>query len=49
MRLQIEPDVVATVIISTIEGAIMMSKLERDGVHMVRVVDRLHDYLDSLV
>ncbi|MGV2828308.1 TetR/AcrR family transcriptional regulator [Myxosarcina sp. GI1(2024)] len=49
VRLQIEPDVVATVIISTIEGAIMMSKLERDGVHMVRVVDRLHDYLDSLV
>lgn len=48
VRSQVEPDVVATVIISTLEGAIMMSKLERDGVHVVRVVDYLNNYLDDL-
>lgn len=48
VRSQVEPDVVATVIISTIEGAIMMSKLERNGIHLVRVVDCLNNYLDSL-
>lgn len=48
VRSHIEPDVVATIIISTLEGAIMMSKLERDKIHLVRVIECLNDYLNSL-
>ena len=44
----IESDLVATVLISTIEGAIMMSKLYQDSIHLERVVISLHSYLNNL-
>ncbi|WP_036479587.1 TetR/AcrR family transcriptional regulator [Myxosarcina sp. GI1] len=47
VRSHIEPDVVATVIISTLEGAIMMSKLERDGIHLERAICHLQVYLQQ--
>ncbi|MDJ0574738.1 MAG: hypothetical protein QNJ65_06175 [Xenococcaceae cyanobacterium MO_234.B1] len=44
----IESDTVATVLISTIEGGIMMSRLYQDSIHLERVVMSLHSYLDNL-
>ena len=44
----IESDAVATVIISTIEGGIMMSKLYQDSIHLERVVTSLQSYIDNL-
>ncbi len=49
MRSDIEPELIATILISTIEGAIMMSKLYQDPYHLQRAVDYLHNYLDSCV
>jgi TetR/AcrR family transcriptional regulator, transcriptional repressor for nem operon len=43
----VEPDVIATIIISTVEGAIMMSKLYGDSIHLERAVDYLNNYLAS--
>ena len=43
-----ESQTVATVLISTIEGGIMMSKLYQDSIHLERVAISLHTYLDSL-
>ncbi len=47
MRSDIEPDLIATILISTIEGAIMMSKLYQDPSCLKRAVDYLHNYLDD--
>jgi TetR/AcrR family transcriptional regulator, transcriptional repressor for nem operon len=44
----VKPDVVATIIISTVEGAIMMSKLYEDSLHLERAIDCLKDYIDNL-
>jgi TetR/AcrR family transcriptional regulator, transcriptional repressor for nem operon len=41
----VEPDVIATIIIATVEGAIMMSKLYGDSIHLERAVDYLNSYL----
>ena len=45
---QVEPDLVATILISTIEGAIMMSRLYRDSLYLERAVKHLHSYIDNL-
>ena len=49
MRSNIKPDLIATIIISTIEGAIMMSKLYQDSCHLQKAIDYLHNYLDDCV
>jgi hypothetical protein len=41
-------DVVATILISTCEGALMMSKLCDDAVHLHRAIDHLDAYLETL-
>lgn len=41
-------DVVATVLISTCEGAIMMSKLYDDPIHLYRAIDHLQAYFETL-
>jgi TetR/AcrR family transcriptional regulator, transcriptional repressor for nem operon len=43
----VEPEIVATILISTIEGAIMMSKLDGDPIHLQRVVSYLQQYLQD--
>lgn len=43
----VEADVVATVIISTLEGGLMMSKLYADPIHLQRAVDHLNLYLEN--
>ena len=48
MKPNIESDTIATVLISTIEGGIMMSKLYQDSIHLERVIISLHSYLDNL-
>ncbi len=48
VKANIESDTIATVLISTIEGGIMMSKLYQDSIHLERVVISLHSYLDNL-
>ncbi|WP_319420458.1 TetR/AcrR family transcriptional regulator [Pleurocapsa sp. FMAR1] len=47
VRSTVEPDTVATIIFSTLEGAIMMSKLERNPVHLERVVAHLQNYIEN--
>lgn len=50
VRANVEPDNVATIIFSTLEGAIMMSKLERNPIHLKRAVAHLQSYIkDNLV
>lgn len=44
----VEADTVATIMISTLEGAIMMSKLYGDSIHMKRAVNHLTDYIKKL-
>ena len=48
VRSNIEPDTVATIIISSLEGAIMMSKLERDPIHLTRIIKHLQDYIRGI-
>jgi TetR/AcrR family transcriptional repressor of nem operon len=43
-----DPEALATVVISTIEGAVMMSKLYGDTDHVYRAVNHLIQYLESL-
>ncbi len=49
LRPDIDPRELASVITSTLEGAVMMSKLFRDPIHMRWAVDHLMAYLDTLV
>jgi TetR/AcrR family transcriptional regulator, transcriptional repressor for nem operon len=44
-----DPDAVATVLIATLEGAIMLTKLYGDPVHMRRAVEHLTTYIDTTV
>jgi TetR/AcrR family transcriptional regulator, transcriptional repressor for nem operon len=44
----IEPDTVATIIICNIEGAIMMSQLEKNPVHLQRAVAHLQKYIQVM-
>ena len=48
VRANIEPDTVATILISSIEGGIMISKLYQDSIHLKRVIANLQTYLDNL-
>jgi TetR/AcrR family transcriptional regulator, transcriptional repressor for nem operon len=49
VRENVEANAVATIMISTLEGAVMMSKLYGDAIHLKRAVTHLHGYLDSLI
>jgi AcrR family transcriptional regulator len=49
IRASVNGDNLATVIISTLEGAIMMSKLYGDSAHMRCAVDHLTDYIEGTV
>ena len=49
VRSTVEPDTVATIIICTIEGAIMMSQLEKNPVHLQRAIAHLQGYIKDLV
>jgi TetR/AcrR family transcriptional regulator, transcriptional repressor for nem operon len=47
VRPDVNADEVATILIATLEGAIMMSKLYGDSIHMERAVKHLHDYIEG--
>jgi AcrR family transcriptional regulator len=49
VRPGIDPDALATVMVSTLEGAVMMSKLYDDGVHAARAAAHLRRYLEESV
>lgn len=49
IRPGVDADVLATLLISSLEGAIMMSKLYGDIVHMRRVVEHLTNYITTTV
>jgi TetR/AcrR family transcriptional repressor of nem operon len=49
LKPEVNPRELASIITSTLEGAVMMSKLFRDPTHMRWAVDHLMRYLDSLV
>jgi len=49
IRPGVDADVLATLLISSLEGAIMMSKLYGDNVHMRRVVEHLTNYIITTV
>ncbi|MBD2775330.1 TetR/AcrR family transcriptional regulator [Iningainema tapete] len=44
----VNADEVATIIIATLEGAVMMSKLYGDSIHMERVINHLNNYIGNL-
>lgn len=48
LRAEADPETLATVIIGTLEGALMMSKLSGSGAHMGRAVAFLTDYIGLL-
>ena len=48
VRYTVEPDTVATIIICTIEGAIMMSQLEKNPVHLQKAIAHLQSYIKDL-
>ena len=47
IRPMVDADEVATILISTLEGAVMMSKLYGDPIHIKRVISHLTDYIES--
>ncbi|MGL5941025.1 MAG: TetR/AcrR family transcriptional regulator [Waterburya sp.] len=47
VRSTVEPDTVATIIFSALEGAVMMSKLERNPIHLEIVVAHLQSYIQT--
>jgi TetR/AcrR family transcriptional repressor of nem operon len=49
LRAEVSADEVATIFIATLEGAIMLSKLYGDSVHMRRVVEHLKQYVQSML
>ncbi|MHB8627686.1 MAG: TetR family transcriptional regulator C-terminal domain-containing protein [Aggregatilineales bacterium] len=49
MRPDLDPDEVATLIIGTIEGALMISKLYGDDVHIERAINHLLQYIEMCV
>ncbi len=49
IRPEVDADALATLLIASLEGAIMMSKLYGDNVHIYRVVDHLTNYINSTV
>jgi TetR/AcrR family transcriptional repressor of nem operon len=49
IRPEVDADTLATLLIATLEGAIMLSKLYGDTVHMRCAVDHLTSYIDTNV
>jgi TetR/AcrR family transcriptional regulator, transcriptional repressor for nem operon len=49
IRPEVDADAFATLLISTLEGAIMMSKLYGDNIHMQRAIDHFTQYINSSV
>lgn len=49
VRPEVQPDELATFLIATLEGAIMLSKLYDDPIHMDRTVNHLQTYLENSV
>ncbi|HEY9877342.1 MAG TPA: TetR/AcrR family transcriptional regulator [Leptolyngbyaceae cyanobacterium] len=48
VRAAIDTDEIATILIATIEGAVMMSKLYGDSLYLERAVDHLGTYLQGI-
>ncbi|MGH8750956.1 MAG: TetR/AcrR family transcriptional regulator [Burkholderiales bacterium] len=48
-RAGVNPDAVATLFIASLEGAVMLSNLYKDTVHMRRVVEHLENYVEKEV
>lgn len=49
VRHDVDADVVATLFISMLEGAVMLSKLYDDTIHMRRVVNHLTHYIETSI
>ena len=47
IRVNVEADTFATIMISTLEGAVMMSKLYGNSIHLERAIEHLNDYIES--
>ncbi|MBD6618056.1 TetR/AcrR family transcriptional regulator [Komarekiella sp. 'clone 1'] len=47
IRPEVNADEIATIITATLEGAIMMSKLYGNSIHMQRAVNHLNQYIES--
>jgi len=45
-RPQTHPDTVATLFVASFQGAVMLSKLYKDAVHLERVMDHLTEYVN---
>lgn len=45
IRAEVNPDEVATVMITLLEGAVMMSKLYDDAIHLERAINHLNNYI----
>jgi AcrR family transcriptional regulator len=49
LRPDTDPRTVATIVTATLEGAVMLTRLYGDPIHMRRVIDHLTSYLTSLM
>lgn len=49
IRPDVDADEIATIIIINLEGAIMMSKLYNNSIHMERAINHLNKYIESQV
>jgi AcrR family transcriptional regulator len=49
LRREVDPDALATVLIATMEGAVMLSKLYRDPAHIRHAADHLTAHINSAV
>jgi hypothetical protein len=49
VRPEVDPDGIATFLIATLEGAIMMTQLYGDVTHMNRVVEYLETYIEAYI
>jgi hypothetical protein len=47
LKPQSDPDQVATLMLATLEGGLMLSKLYRDTVHLTRAADHLERYVSE--
>jgi TetR/AcrR family transcriptional repressor of nem operon len=48
LRFGVDPKAVATLVIATLEGALMISRLERTDIALRQVQSHLNHYLDRL-
>ena len=48
LRPDIDPRTVATIVVATLEGAILLTRLYDDATYMLRATDHLRDYLAGL-